>query len=104
MCAHCAAMGGVFGSGKGTGEVQLHLCANDLHLRANENIPIALVCKSENKKPTVSKKGFKSDKSENDRFKAIRTATMGDEEIAAEVVPRSAYELQALAIHARNQA
>jgi hypothetical protein len=51
------------------------------------------------KTPTV-----KSDKSTNDRFKAIRTATMGDEEIAAEVVPRSAYELQALAIHARNQA
>ena len=49
-------------------------------------------------------KGLKSDKSTNDRFKAIRTATMGDEEIAAEVVPRSAYELQALAIHARNQA
>jgi hypothetical protein len=43
-------------------------------------------------------------KSTNDRFKAIRTATMGDEEIAAEVMPRSAYELQALAIHARNQA
>ena len=51
-----------------------------------------------------SKEGFKSDKSTNDRFKAIRTATMGDEEIAAEVMPRSAYELQALAIHARNQA
>jgi hypothetical protein len=29
---------------------------------------------------------------------------MGDEEIAAEVVPRSAYELQALAIHAKDQA
>ena len=49
----------------------------------------------ENKKPTVSKKGFKSDKSENDRFKAIRTATMGDVEIADEGGPRSAYELQA---------
>jgi hypothetical protein len=29
---------------------------------------------------------------------------MGDVEIADEGVPRSAYELQALAIHARNQA
>ena len=58
----------------------------------------------ENKKPTVSKKGFKSDKSENDRFKAIRTATMGDVEIADEGGPRSAYELQALAIHAKDQA
>jgi hypothetical protein len=29
---------------------------------------------------------------------------MGDEEIADEGGPRSAYELQALAIHARNQA
>jgi hypothetical protein len=49
-------------------------------------------------------KGFKSDKPENDRFKAIRTATMGDEEIADEGVPRSAYELQALAIHAKDHA
>ncbi len=41
---------------------------------------------------------------ENDRFKAIRTATMGDEEIADEGGPRSAYELQALAIHAKDHA
>jgi hypothetical protein len=70
----------------------------------HENIPIALVCKSENKKPTVSKKASKSTSPQNDRFKAIRTATMGDEEIAHEGVPRSAYELQALAIHAKDHA
>jgi hypothetical protein len=62
-------MGGVFSSGMGTGEVQLHLCANDLHLCANENIPIALVCKSENKNPTVLKK-FKSDKSTERPFQS----------------------------------
>jgi hypothetical protein len=49
------------------------------------------------------KRASKATSPQNDRFKAIRTATMGDEEIADEGVPRSAYELQALAIHARNQ-
>jgi len=51
-----------------------------------------------------SKKGFKNDKSTERPFKAIRTATMGDEEIADEGVPRSAHELQALAIHAKDHA
>jgi hypothetical protein len=49
-------------------------------------------------------KASKATSPENDRFKAIRTATMGDVEIADEGVPRSAYELQALAIHAKDQA
>ena len=50
------------------------------------------------------KRASKATSPQNDRFKAIRTATMGDEEIADEGVPRSAYELQALAIHAKDHA
>ena len=50
------------------------------------------------------RRASKATSPENDRFKAIRTATMGDVEIADEGVPRSAYELQALAIHAKDQA
>jgi sortase (surface protein transpeptidase) len=54
-------------------------------------------------KKQKAQKASKATSPQNDRFKAIRTATMGDVEIADEGVPRSAYELQALAIHARNQ-
>ena len=39
------------------------------------------------------RKPSKAQVQKNDRFTAIRIATMGDVEIADEVVPRSAYEL-----------
>jgi hypothetical protein len=59
---------------------------------------------AENKIGTWNVEVSKATSPQNDRFKAIRTATMGDEEIADEGVPRSAHELQALAIHAKDHA
>ena len=117
MCAHCAAVGGVFGI-RMKRRFNLHIGCLPFVVWADIGADIGPIsdiffegrywgrCR-----PAVTfvqieivSKRVQKRQVRNDRFKAIRTATMGDVEIAYEGVPRSAYELQALAIHAKDQA